>query len=89
MAKDNKNADVKQDKKQTEKKKEQKDVGVKLSWFKPADVVKEIKRIRWPKFSELMLNTAKVLVFGFAFGLFFVLCNLILSKVLLLLGVGA
>lgn len=79
--------------KQTEnketKKKEPKEVSVKLSWFKPEDVIKEVKRIRWPKFSELMANTGKVLAFALAFGAFFVLCDLILSKLLLLLGVGA
>ena len=88
MAKENTKTDVK-DKNQSVKKKEPKEVPVKLSWFKPADVLKEVKRVRWPKFSELMSNTLKVLVFGFAFGLFFVLCNLVISRLLLLLGVGA
>ena len=83
MAKENKEAE------KNTKKKEPKEVGVKLSWFKPDDVVKEVKRIRWPKFSELMSNTAKVLTFAVAFGLFFVLCDLIISRLLLLLGVGA
>ena len=83
MAKENKEAE------KNTKKKEPKEVGVKLSWFKPDDVIKEIKRIRWPKFSELMSNTAKVMVFAIAFGLFFVLCDLIISRLLLLIGVGA
>lgn len=84
MANENKKAE-----KETVKKKETKDVGVKLAWFKPADVVKEIKRIRWPKFAELMSDSAKVIFFGVAFGVFFVVCNIVLSKLLLLLGVGA
>ena len=83
MAKENKEAE------KNTKKKEPKEVGVKLSWFKPDDVVKEVKRVRWPKFSELMSNTGKVLAFAVAFGLFFVLCDLIISRLLLLLGVGA
>ena len=83
MAKENKEAE------KNTKKKEPKEVGVKLSWFKPDDVIKEVKRIRWPKFSELMSNTAKVMVFAIAFELFFVLCDLIISRLLLLIGVGA
>lgn len=48
----------------------------------------EIKRIKWPKFSELMINTGKVLVFCILFALFFVLCDLAVGKLLLLMGVG-
>ena len=35
-------------------------------------VVSEAKRIKWPKFSQLMKNTAKVLFFCILFALFFV-----------------
>ncbi len=51
-------------------------------------VATEIKRIRWPKFSELMADTGKVLVFCILFAIFFVLCDLVVSKFLLMIGVG-
>jgi len=50
--------------------------------------VNEIKRIIWPKFSEIMESTGKVLVFCIAFALFFILCDLVIGKLLLLIGVG-
>ncbi|MDD6640179.1 MAG: preprotein translocase subunit SecE [Erysipelotrichaceae bacterium] len=52
-------------------------------------VVSEAKRIKWPKFSQLMKNTAKVLFFCILFALFFILCDFLVSGFLVLIGVGA
>ena len=52
-------------------------------------IVTETKRIRFPKVSELVTNTGKVLVFCVLFALFFVLCDLAVSELLVLIGVGA
>ena len=52
-------------------------------------IITEAKRIRWPKFSELMSNTGKVLVFCILFAIFFILCDLVVSELLVLIGVGA
>ena len=77
-------------KKQREtKEKELKEVPIQLKWFTPEGIKTEIKRIRWIKFGELMESTAKVLTFCVLFGIFFVICDLIISKLLLLIGVGA
>ena len=66
-----------------------KDVPIQLKWFTPEGIKTEIKRIRWIKFPELMESTGKVLAFCVLFGLFFMLCDLVISKVLLMIGVGA
>ncbi len=77
-------------KKQKEtKEKELKDVPIQLKWFNLEGIRTEIKRIRWIKFSELLESTGKVLVFCVLFGVFFVLCDLVISKLLLMIGVGA
>ncbi|MGI6510004.1 MAG: preprotein translocase subunit SecE [Erysipelotrichaceae bacterium] len=51
-------------------------------------VATEIKRIRWPKFSELVADTGRVLAFCILFAIFFVLCDLVVSKFLIMIGVG-
>ncbi|MGI6607920.1 MAG: preprotein translocase subunit SecE [Erysipelotrichaceae bacterium] len=51
-------------------------------------VATEIKRIRWPKFSELMSDTGRVLAFCILFAIFFILCDLVISKFLIMIGVG-
>ena len=77
-------------KKQKEtKEKELKEVPIQLKWFSWSGITTEIKRIRWIKFGELMESTGKVLVFCILLGSFFVLCDLVISKLLLLIGVGA
>ncbi|MBO4219154.1 MAG: preprotein translocase subunit SecE [Erysipelotrichaceae bacterium] len=48
----------------------------------------EAKRVRWPKFSELMSNSGKVIVFCVLFAIFFVICDLLISEFLVLIGVG-
>lgn len=77
-------------KKQREtKEKELKDVPIQLKWFSFEGIKTEVKRIRWIKFSELLESTGKVLAFCILFGIFFVLCDLVISKLLLMIGVGA
>ena len=77
-------------KKQREtKEKELKEVPIQLKWFSWSGITTEIKRIRWIKFPELMESTGKVLAFCVLFGLFFMLCDLVISKILLMIGVGA
>ncbi len=79
--------DAKKNDKKPEK--ELKEVPIQLKWFSWNGIKTEIKRIRWPKFSEMTTNTAKVLVFCILFGIFFVLCDLVIGKLLLVIGVGA
>ena len=76
-------------KKQREtKEKELKDVPIQLKWFSFEGIKTEVKRIRWIKFGELLESTGKVLAFCVLFGIFFVLCDLVISKLLLMIGVG-
>ena len=65
------------------------DVPIQLKWFSWEGIKTEVKRIRWIKPAELFESTGKVLVFCVLFGVFFMLCDLIISKLLLMLGVGA
>ena len=71
------------------KEKELTDVPIQLKWFSWSGISTEIKRIRWIKPSELLESTGKTLVFCLLFGIFFVLCDLVVSKFLLMIGVGA
>ena len=77
------------DKKTGVKEKELKDVPIQLKWFTWEGITTEIKRIRWIKPGELVESTGKVLLFCVLFGVFFVLCDLVISKLLLMIGVGA
>ncbi len=72
-----------------EKEKERKDVPIRLKWFSWSGITTEIKRIRWTKSGELLTNTGKVLLFCLLFGVFFTLCDALISEFLLLIGVGA
>ncbi len=51
-------------------------------------VFKEASRVRWPKFSELMINSGKVLVFCVLFAVFFIFCDFVVGELLLLIGIG-
>ena len=55
--------------------------------FKVKDVTKEISKIRWPKKGDLALNSVQVIIFTALFGLFFLLCQLLISVILKGLGV--
>lgn len=60
-----------------------------LKWFSFSGIAKEIKRIRWPKTSDLTENSGEVILFCVFFGAFFVLCELAITFILRLMGVGA
>lgn len=57
-----------------------------MKWFSLSAVIKEIKKIRWQNKSDLVNNSIQVIFFTFAFGLFFFLCQLVISQLLRLLG---
>lgn len=56
-------------------------------WFSFNGITKEIKKIRWPKKEDLLTNSVQVILFTAFFGVFFVLCQFLVSLVLKLLGV--
>lgn len=58
-----------------------------LKWFSFSGVAKEIKKIRWPKREDLVENSVQTIIFTFFFGVFFVLCQLLVTLVLKGLGV--
>lgn len=57
-----------------------------LKWFSISGIRKEIKRIRWPKAKDLFANSATVIVFTVLFGIFFLLCELVASGFLTVIG---
>ena len=58
-----------------------------MKWFSFSAVTKEISKIRWPKKGDLASSSLEVIIFTVFFGLFFVLCQFIISVVLKGLGV--
>ncbi|MDE6195767.1 MAG: preprotein translocase subunit SecE, partial [Erysipelotrichaceae bacterium] len=54
--------------------------------FNIVGIQSEIRRIRWPKLSDLTKNSFIVIMFTVAFGLFFVVCELIASGFLTIVG---
>ncbi len=69
--------------------KEYSDVPIRLKWFSWSGISNEIKRIRWSSPKDLFSDTGKVLIFCICFGVYFVLCDLLVSQLLLLMGIGA
>lgn len=59
-----------------------------LKWFSISGIVKEAKRIKWPKFSELSFNTVESLFFMGFFMLFFVGCEFVITYLLKFIGIG-
>ncbi len=57
-----------------------------FSW---SGIVKEAKRVRWPKWKDIFTNTAEVIIFTAFFALFFVLCEFIVTLLLRWMGIGA
>lgn len=57
-----------------------------MKWFNIVGIQSEIRRIRWPKLSDLTKNSFTVIMFTVAFGLFFVVCELIASGFLTIVG---
>ena len=60
-----------------------------LKWFSLSGISKEIKRIRWPKTSDLTNHTLEVVLVCVFFGVFFVASEFVITLVLRLLGIGA
>lgn len=50
-----------------------------MKWFSIKGILEEAKKIKWPKASDLGRSTVEVLIFTISFGVFFVLCELIVS----------
>lgn len=57
-----------------------------MKWFSIAGIQSEIKRIRWPKPKDLFKNSVTVILFTAAFGVFFLLCEMIASGFLTIVG---
>ncbi|KAF0226014.1 MAG: Preprotein translocase SecE subunit [Erysipelotrichaceae bacterium] len=60
-----------------------------LKWFSLTGIFTEIKRIRWPKGSELGRNITVVLIFTVAFGIFFVFTEFAITFILKWIGIVA
>lgn len=58
-----------------------------MSWFSVKEINKEIKKIRWPKKSELFKDSVTSIIFMTLFALFFIAADFIVSFVLRLIGV--
>ncbi len=57
-----------------------------FSW---SGILKEAKRVRWPKWKDIGSNTAEVVLFTAFFALFFVLCDFLITYLLKFIGIGA
>ena len=63
-------------------------------WFSFSGIRKEAKRVRWPHWKTegntpgILANTATVLSFVIFFGLYFVLCDLVVAYLLRFIGIG-
>ena len=53
-----------------------------MKWFNLGAIVKEIKKVRWPKKGDLASNSIQVIVFTGLFALFFYLCLTVISALL-------
>lgn len=60
-----------------------------LKWFSISGIVKEAKRVRWPKTKDLVSNTTEVIIFVAFFGVFFVTCEFVVTFFLKMIGIGA
>ena len=58
-----------------------------MKWFSLSAIAKEISKIRWPKKSDLLTNSVQVVIFTAFFGVFFYLCQFLVSLCLRLIGV--
>ena len=57
-----------------------------MKWFSLSGIAKEIKKIRWPKGNDLLENSVQVVIFTACFALFFLLCQLVVSMILRMIG---
>ncbi len=60
-----------------------------LKWFSISGIMKEAKRIRWPKSKELLKDSTEVILFTAAFALCFTLFDVAIAIILRALGIGA
>ncbi len=58
-----------------------------MKWFNLGAIFKEISKIRWPKKSDLAVNSIQSLIFIGFFVLFFSLCLVVISALLRTIGV--
>ncbi len=58
-----------------------------MKWFSISGIAKEIKKIRWPKIGDLSVNSVQVIIFTLGFGIFFFLCDFLVTMFLQLLNV--
>ncbi len=59
-----------------------------LKWFSIQGILTEVKRIRWPKQKEMVKDSAIVIIFTTAFGIFFVVAEALVALFLRLIGIG-
>lgn len=59
-----------------------------MKWFSLSGISKEVKRIHWPKASDMVRNTAIVVGFIFVFAIFFLGIETLVSVVLKWIGIG-
>ena len=57
-----------------------------MKWFSCNGIMKEAKRVRWPKGKDLLKDSSTVIVFTVFLGVFFFLCQLVTSGFLKMLG---
>ena len=57
-----------------------------MKWFSINGILKEMKRIRWPKVKDLFHDSGICIVFVVFLGVFFFLCQLVSSGFLKLIG---
>lgn len=57
-----------------------------FSW---SGIQKEAKRVRWPKGKDIRLSSAEVILFTAFFALFFIGCDLLVTFLLRMIGIGA
>ena len=53
-----------------------------MKWFSVKGIIEEAKKIKWPTTKDLARNTGEVLIFTIAFGVFFVVCEFVVSGLL-------
>ena len=59
-----------------------------LNWLSISGIKKETKRIRWAKNKELFISFKEVMIFIVLFGIFFVLCEFIITFCLKYIGIS-
>ena len=59
-----------------------------MKWFSLKEIGKEIKKIRWPNRDEMTKDTMTTFIFMIAFGIFFVVCDIIVANLMDILKIG-